>query len=265
MNSDCPPRMDWIRLLDEQLVPDEEAKLRLHLTSCPHCQSEYAALEALTRALTAPLDRDPPTAAAVLARLHEPRALPRRAHTARWVGALGTVAAMAACLALWINRPHGDHFQPRGGGAATLSRQVSVRVYAPLGQPALVDGARVRADVAFTATYRNLRPRAQLLLFGVDAHDQVHWLYPAYLDEHTDPRSVELAQRALETPLSDSAIIDDLPAGPLRLLALITQEPLHVSDIERQRPESLTRDRLTARWPTAAISEWQITVVEPAR
>ena len=271
MTDDCPSRLQWIRLIDEQLTRSEEAKLRRHLIDCHRCQKEHAALQTLTRDLAAPLGREPPSTAAVLGRLTEPHApdagaRPIRARRlAGALGALGAVAALAAGLALWIGRTPADPFQPRGGAAAadTLSRQVGVKVYSPLGQPALADGARVRADVPFTATYRSVRARAHLLLFAVDARDQVHWLYPAYLDARSDPLSVELAQHALETPLPDSSLLEDLPPGALRLVAIISQEALHVSDIERRPPGSLTRSQLAARWPAAAITEWRLTVESP--
>jgi hypothetical protein len=134
---------------------------------------------------------------------------------------------------------------------------------APLGEPPLTPGAKLSSGALITASYRCLRPRAYLLMFAVDAQDEVHWLYPAYLDARSDPESLLLMRQETETALAESPVLD-VPVGPARVIAVVTSSPLHVSDIERAPIKTLTAAQLITRWPTASIREWPLTVVAPA-
>lgn len=153
-----------------------------------------------------------------------------------------------ASKAVWQAR--GAHVVP------TLGRDVGVQPYAvrnglePLGSGAVVEGS-----TPVTAGFRNIGRRpAFLLLFVVDARGAVHWISPPFVSPQDDPVSTTLGQTADERVLGTTAVFDDLIAGPLRVVAVITPAPAHVSDVEALGAD-ITADRIARRLPGAEVRE----------
>jgi hypothetical protein len=192
--------------------------------------------------------------------------------TPRWpLWAGGTIAAAAALL-LVLGGPTRDEqgeFTARGGTEeSALSRDIGVQVYGMTPRPrALGSGSRVRADVALTAGLRNLGDEpAYLLLFAVDSKSTVHWLAPEFTVAGTDPAAVPIPPSTDEWLLPSSASFDDLAPGPVRVIALITPQPTHVSGVESLPADQLGVDALTQRFPRAEIRQVLIYVeTEAAR
>ena len=96
-----------------------------------------------------------------------------------------------------------------------------------------------------------------LAVFAIDANSAVHWVYPAYLDAAQNPASIRL-ERAVEGKIMGEAVEPEKPAeGPLRIVALLTSEPLSVRQVEAQLARRL--GRLTEIFPNARVHEWSCT------
>jgi len=191
---------------------------------------------------------------------------PRRVRQPAWTvllgGATGLAAAAAVLLAVWLRpAPEGGGTLAPRGGEVEWARKVGVEIWAieaPL--------RRIAPDSTFSpgtplvATYSNVDSSpAWLLAFALDATNEVHWLYPAFLDPASDPVAVRLEPSVVQRTLPDSAVLEGLPLGPVRFVVLVAREPIRISDIERLAPAEREPDRLRARWPRARID------VVPAR
>jgi hypothetical protein len=174
-------------------------------------------------------------------------------------------AACAICVALYLGfraTPEEDTWRARGGPIeATIARDVGVQPYAVQGglRP-LGSGAAIAADTPLTAGFRNLgRAPVFLLLFAVDALRTVHWISPEYTRRETNPVSTVLPVSTEEQALGTTAVLADVPPGPLRIVAVITATPAHVSDVESLEGLELNAFRLVRQIPGADVRE---TVVE---
>jgi hypothetical protein len=139
---------------------------------------------------------------------------------------------------------------------------VGVRLYAQ--QQTLVAlgaGSRITAQSALTAGLRNLASEpAYLLLFAVDAKRAVHWIAPEYTSAGSNPEAFPIAPARAERLLPSSAVFDDLALGGLRVVALISKTPLHVSDIEALPPGELSAEALRKRFSGAEVREFSLDV-----
>jgi hypothetical protein len=266
----CLEEGQLAELLDGGVAPNRAESLHAHIAECPACTAAMAELSLLASDLAAlPACDEAAHVARVMARLDEPR--PRREPVEgkrRWaVRALAgaSVVAVAASVALVLSRGRVDDgaFASRGASASpALERNVGVSVFT--GGTSLVrltGGARIGGEEALTAAYTNVHPKpVYLLLFAVDAHDAVHWLHPAYVDVKEDPASVPLPRADHEVPLPTSVVLDAPAKGALRLISVVTETPLRVSDVERREARGLSKESLARAFFGSAVSELRITV-----
>jgi hypothetical protein len=269
--TDCPDDDDLVRWSDRALTVEHAAKVEAHLGRCSRCRERNTAFRALVVDLKAPVARQVDVQAHTRAVMDRLDALetstrtidwPRRAW---WVASAGSVAACALGVGLYfalhVSRG-GGAFEARGGGiASTTARDVGVQPYAAQGplRP-LTSGTSVDAATPFTAGYRNLgQGPAYLLLFAIDSRREVHWISPAYARASDDPVSTMLAHTVDERVLGTTAVLEDVAPGPLRIVAVITAAPAHVSDVEAFEGRELGASQLVRRLPGADVRE---TVVE---
>ena len=267
MTRPCPEHQVLLGWIDREVVARDAEDVQRHVAACATCTTEVDALGRLIGDLRAPagVPASPEAIRRVMDRLDD--APPRRMPAWTWM--TGAAVALATCiLVLWggpIGRDAG--FQARGGGSSdALERWVGTTVYAlrPR-EPALamltVD-ATVHGDTAFTLGYRNLiRDREMwLLVFAVDAADQVHWLYPGYTAVEDDSEAMRLASTEEETLMSESVTLERPAPGRLRVVSLISPVRLRVSTIEGLATAELTLAALQQRFPDAAISELSLQV-----
>jgi hypothetical protein len=265
----CPSEADLASYADTDLSPEQLERVSLHLRKCRRCAREVAKLEELIGDLAAPVLAEPldltKHVAGVMSRLDAPSA---PAWSSRWVaraGALAAAASMALLLALkW---PHDagspDEFTARGGPKqASLSRDVGVELYAQTQSPRpLASGARVRASTPLTAGLRNSSDEpVYLLLFGVDAKQNVHWITPEFTAVGSDPQATTVAPSRTERLLKSAAVFDDLAPGRLRVVAVVTREPRRVSEIEKLSPQALSSEGLAKRFAGASVREFVLEV-----
>ena len=110
--------------------------------------------------------------------------------------------------------------------------------------------------------YRNLSRTVPLfaLVFAVDAVNGVHWLYPGFTAAGDDPAAVALAASDTTRLMSETVVLDGVPAGPLRVIVVVSAERLPVSTIEQLRGDELSTAALARRYPAAAIIEQRLEV-----
>jgi RNA polymerase sigma factor (sigma-70 family) len=263
----CPKEYELYVLLDGEATENRAMELRSHIEHCSICQGTWKELETLRRDIAAPspgLSTDG-VAGRVLARIAEAKELPpppapsmRRLGIAL-IGGLGMAAAVALALLPGSNTDPGE-FTARGGPSApSLRRDVGVTLRR--GESELVpfeNGNVVDATTKYAISYRNLGADAAfLMVFAVDAAGDVHWIEPAYLDAKDDPVSVSLNHAEVDQmlPNADAAVLDNPAKGPLRVITLISSQPLHVKQIEALPPGSLSLERLRAQFPGAELDE----------
>ncbi len=291
MSGTCPNEDELIGFLDRGLPPERLEYIERHVSSCTRCAAEVAELRTLISDIAAPVDDDSAPAldteqhvVDVLGRLDQP---PRRTGNSRgWLWGMAAAAAALVVVPVALrdgqtgdpasttprasspkgltgSEPHVGQWVPRGGPSeSTLSRDVGVQVYtlrdglAPLGA-----GSELPANAPLTAGLRNLgKAPAYVLLFGIDSRNDVHWISPAYTDPRTDPVSTLIAPSAQEQLLGDAVVFDDLPAGPLRIVALISSAPKRVSDVELLGGKELSADQLVLHFPNAEIRQLAVSV-----
>jgi anti-sigma factor RsiW len=115
------------RALDDELGPEERARLEEHLAACPACRRDYAALERAVAAFEAAprLEPSPTFAVGVMRRVRAAKA--RETRTRRgwsWVGGAATAAAAAGNVVFW-----GRVFRPALGVSAFSWVADVVRVF----------------------------------------------------------------------------------------------------------------------------------------
>jgi len=272
MSVGCPSSHDLLRLLDGETTRNEEVPLRDHLAGCADCRRQSASLAQLLGDVAAPVAAVA-TANASVERVRQaiqststapsPRPAAHRALARLGGGFVVAAAAVALLIAGRFTSPD-VAFQPRGGGARSdLARRVGIALYAPIGD-ALRDGATLPARAPLTAAYRNLETERslRLLLFAIDARGEIHWLYPAYSSDGTDPEATHLGYSPSETALPESVVFEDPAPGAMRLVTVVTPTSLRVSAIEALAPDQLTRAALQRRWPDSLVEELNVVLVD---
>ncbi len=262
MTQRCPPDEEWVRFVDGEVTANRAGELAAHTDDCRRCRRQVEELRALTKDIAAPIAE--PDSEAVARVMREVRGAdgPAAARSARrplWVlaGAAG-VAAVAAVLLLMARGEPESEFRARGGPSMdTIRRNIGLFVYAD-GQPLRQD-AEVRPEAAYQLGYTNLfqdpRDSVYLLLFAVDSAAEVHWLFPGFTDPESDPAAILLSRAASEVMLPDSVVLEAPPPGPMRVVAVLGDTPLSVSDIESLKPAQLRLPALQARWPQREMRE----------
>lgn len=265
----CLGQREWLRLVDGEVSENRAPELRAHAASCPACADELAGTEALVARIGAPLPEPPSDGVvAVMARLDEaPRGERRWSPAFLLGGAAGAAAAAALLLVIqpWRGPADGGAFAGRGGEVSWAS-SVGVELWAvevPLRR--LGSGSAFTTGTPIVATYSNAGPSpAWLLAFALDAGNEAHWLYPAFLHPASDPGAVRLEPSAVQRAFADSAVLSGLAPGPVRLVLLVAREPMPVSAVERLPPAQREPEALRARWPGARIDVIPARAVAPA-
>lgn len=222
----CPMRHLVDRHFEGGNRPEQELRLREHLSSCDECHRYYERHQ-----LFSGLD---------------PWAMPAEQRLARALGLLGPSAAWhgrrasvplaplvlagvaAACLGLFLLRPSGRAPEFVARGAAAAPRVWAYRI-APDGKAnALEDFMAASDELAFAYDVPDNDER--LLIFGVDEHRHVVWYHPAWTEPATSPVAVPIASGRHELPEAVSHALDGVE---LTLYAVFTDQPITVRDVEQ--------------------------------
>jgi hypothetical protein len=276
--TDCPDDDDLVRWGDDALTVERAAKVETHVARCRRCRERNEALRALVADLKAAVARPVDVQAHTRAVMDRIDAVDAAARTvawprrAWWIASAGSVASCALGVGLYFAlhatlhaTRDGGEFEARGGGlASTTARDVGVQPYAAQGalRP-LTSGTSVDAATPLTAGFRNLgQGPAYLLLFAIDSRRMVHWISPAYARASDDPVSTMLAHTVDERLLGTTAVLEDVAPGPLRIVAVITATPAHVSDVEAFEGRELGATELVRRLPGADVRETVVDMSE---
>ncbi len=208
------------------------AELEPHVASCSRCQASLAQLRRTVQALgayaaTLPA---PQLARSVVARLAaEPE---RRSFRSWWAVAGGLVTAALVAL---VVTPRTNEFTGRGGALpvpSTLGLETYVSTeWRP---PRLLDlhtPLTSRDRLSFVAFNRSHQP-VWLMVYGLDAKGTIHWFYPAWVDDRTNPEAVRIAAQPTEHALPEAVSPVDVTPGAFRLVTLFLRAPLTVKDVE---------------------------------
>ena len=125
------------------------------------------------------------------------------------------------------------------------------------------DERRLRAKDRFTARYDNLvtdRP-VYLMIFALDAADDVHWIFPGYPDASSDPAAVLLEPGARARALGEVVQLDAPAVGALRVMMVFSSQQRRVKAVESllagkregQPPASLFKGDVV----TERVFRWQ--------
>jgi anti-sigma factor RsiW len=287
----CSSAEEIALLVDGELTENRAAAVRDHLQECPVCRHEVEAVRALVRDVVAPVAPRPGALDRLVARFEEtPRAVgtPGRLRALPWArigAALAAAAAVVVAIGLHGRGSDGARtmiardvasapssparegtLTPRGVAAPpSIVRQAGITVYQGIGHLAPVrNGDVVDIYTAYSVGYRNLGvgDAAFAMVFAVDAAGGVHWIAPAWLDEHTDPASEPMPHAERETPPVNAVALDTPAPGIMRVVTMMTPAPLHVSEVERMLHGHRDVGFLRGSVPGAVIDE---TTVDVAR
>ena len=255
----CPPEAELVSFADVDLSPEQLRRVEKHLEGCGICAARVVALSELHSDIAAEVPQPDwdvaEHVASVMGRLDQPVEAPRRPRWLAWGGAL---LAAAAAVLVFNARSAPPELAARGAAvASSLSRDVGVQLYAQDTElRALGSGSTIGTKSALTAGLRNLgNQRAYLLLFAIDARQTVHWIAPEFTAPDSDPEATSIAATTGERLLPTAAVFDDLAPGPLRVVAVLTATPTHVSEVEKLSASQLSDSGLLARFPRAEIRQ----------
>jgi hypothetical protein len=242
---------------------------------CPRCREQDRVLRTALRDIKAARVQDFDVQAHIRAVMERVDRLERHAATTanrarpRTLRRFIAAGAVAAC-GVFFMAYFGHHlpwttetWQTRGGRVqATIGRDVGVQPYTaggklrPLGPGATFDGT-----TPLTAGFRNLGEMpAFLLLFAVDAQGAIHWLSPRFTRPEDNPASTTLPPSIGERVLDTTVVLEDVSPGPLRIVAVITPAPAHVSDVESLERTELSAARIARQLPGAEVRETMVDV-----
>lgn len=200
----------------------------------------------------------------------QPSAKPtRRRRLGAWsYGTAAVIAAAAAVTLVALRTPTQDdglgalagHVTARGAGlpsrAATV--QAFVARTGPGVAPALLEGAELGPGDGILVRYSNpTEHAAYLMVFALDQRGDVHWIHPAYLNEHDSPSSLHLEPRATLKVLDEVAEPENPAPGPLRVYALLSEAPLRVKDVEAKL--GANQAPVHELFPRTEVEEWRCT------
>lgn len=206
----------------------------------PELAMEIAYQESIARALVGPTTglEDLDLVAGVRARLDEPAPVRSRLGVRIVVAAVACAAALISAV-IWRGGPDQPEFVAKGSGVDDPSRWAGVELYRAKDSERVagVIGAREAILVA----YRNAGPRPyrSLMVFLVDAAGNCHWIYPAYVEAGSNPRSVPIEDASTLVELPDS-VTHSLQPGKVAMYALFSHVPHSVLEVEEALRHALT-------------------------
>jgi hypothetical protein len=260
----CPEDKLWLSLELGEVTQNEARALEEHEAHCVTCKDVRRAQRTLLDDLAAPPElgkSEDAFVAQVMGACERSATAPAPAPAPGWRSwqRWGAVVAVAAGVTLWMARPHApteiDGVVARGSGRHV--GPVSVEVLRIRGTAAVpIEGASLAPGDGIAVRYWNTSSERRFLaVFALDAGETVHWIHPAYLDPSSNPTSIALRPSA-QGELLDEVVEPERPAfGPLRVVALLSREPISVRTVEGRLA---TKHRSIAElFPAADVLEWR--------
>jgi hypothetical protein len=264
--------LDEKRLIQAELgdvTLNEAGPIEGHLDECAHCARRRDDLRQLVTELGQPREVESESFVARVMAKREATVLSTSAHGLRlvrlaWVAVAGVLLLGGGLEARhWYRRGHENTWTARGRHHEARSDQPTTEILAIRGgKLRTIDSQPLSPGDAFAVRFVNPgQAKYYLAAFALDAAGAVHWIYPEYADGTTDPRSILLPAAQQETLLPQLVEPDGPAPGPLRVVALLTSEPVSVKQVEtalREVPSGLPVARaLSSTFPRPLIREWR--------
>lgn len=276
----CPSEDTLARFLDDQLSVDETRALELHLQACDACSDRTGQLKSLFEDIAAPAHGE--SSSADFVRTVTENLTDRPARAFRWDRLVALAASVLVVvggvgLGIYVFRsgrgriaePAKDpgRFTARGDRAASLSALAGVEPYivSGLNWRLLQPDAVISPHEGIAFKYTNFHPRPlYLMAFGLDRSGQVHWFYPAYLHERQNPAAVRIQSRVRDRALPEVVQPEGCPAGPLRIVAVLSPRQRTVKEVEYTLKGLTAKDSLANVFSEAVVQQWQV-VMRPGQ
>jgi hypothetical protein len=225
--------------LEGEVTASERASLEGELRDSAELRRTLEQLRNVSTLLGAPAGEleSIDLAARVRAAVRRP-SRPERARPRRW--SMVWLGGLAACIAGALVIAGGPRtlteFHQKSNGEPPFggSRWAGIQIYrvAPNATPERL-GARIAVGEGLLFGYTNLgaQPFDFLMIFAIDAKNQVRWFYPAYETLGTNPASISIERGRANVPLGE-LVQHDFAEGPLTVYALFTPRPSSVLEIE---------------------------------
>lgn len=208
-------------------TPAEERTMRAHLPTCAECSRAYK------RQLW--FSRWRPGAPSPRERLAAGLGLPNAPGADRWRRFVPVLLALGAVSLVVLFSSESVGFQPRGTGLAPAVAS-RLLVYQRVNGAWEERLTTLAGSEPLALAYVGEAKRRFLMVWATSG-DQVWWYFPAWVDPAENPRSIEVNEAGrFELP---DAVTQPLPPGPVRLVALFSEHPHTVKEVEallRQTP-----------------------------
>ena len=167
----------------------------------------------------------------------------RFTHLLTWL----VVALAAALVVLWLR-----YGEPSFGDDRRIGNAVGVDFYEASGRR-LNPGDTLVSGAVVGVAYRNEGVEGlSLLAFAIDSARTIHWLAPTKPRQQQEA-SVGLAPSAVERVLPQRPTLDELPAGPVTLVGLVTRTPVFIGRVEHLVAAERNPEGLRDRFPDSLV------------
>jgi hypothetical protein len=265
----CPDEATWLAAELGEVLVHTRVEMDAHRAQCTACSDALRRVQMLLQDVAAlpprPLSEDAflQRVMAECAALSTEQPLASSSHKVRnlpvWIGTALSVAAALLLIFLRGDVLNKDLVQPRGGrepAHAALAGAFADILLVRQGQGLSPSGSVLEATDRLTVRSGNkAEVEAFTLAFAVDAQGEVHWLFPAYVDEATDPEAVRLKAHTPPQVAREAVELEDPAPGKLTLVTLVSPRMLRVKEVE-SRLASMARAELSQVFPEARVRTW---------
>ncbi len=234
----CPDTEKVALYLDEQLSVSESKRFEAHLEGCALCREALGE----TRSLMALIEADPDFEKdddafldGVMTAIDRPAARPRRLRIA--VAAAAGFLLLVPLVVLQTGRSATENdFAARGEAGTALSSLVDVTPLIVSGDTIrpVADKGRLTSEDGIAFQYTNHFGRSvYFMAFAIDAREEVHWFYPAYLLAQEDPGAVVLSGKQRNRLMPDIVQAEGVPDGPMEIVVVLSRRRHTVKQVEK--------------------------------
>ena len=245
MNTPCPAGDELLSYLEREISVIRASEIEEHLRECAACGHRWAAIESITSKIGA----DPGefhsfefVARVVKHVTSGTTAMPRQRRNVAWIWPIAATALAAGLVAFWVTAqvPKAvggpSSFAARGTAAFNPDQWVSFQAFRPrhggTSYVRVIDSIRQDDRLVFSVRNGVRGPYRFLMILGVQDTGDIFWYYPAYDDPGDNPQSVRVEPSDNGQPLGEE-IRHALTSGPLRIVALFSEQPFDVAAIEQ--------------------------------
>ena len=260
----CPQSEKVASFLDEQLSVAETKQFEAHLGTCTTCAAELEETRDLFASIKAggELSLDD---AAFMEGVMDAIETPARGGRRRVYYALAAAVALLVLLPLvLLNAPAPSDpgvFTPRGKPDQTLKSLVDAIPFVVNGDTILPldEKTLLTADDGLTFQYTNQSEEpVYFMAFAIDVQRDIHWFYPAYLTESSDPEAYLLSRNSRDRLMPDIVQAEDVPPGVLTIMVVLSTTKRTVKRVERALSREPERSVDTLFSNDDIIKKWTI-------